>query len=142
MVCPVMFISPFLPAIVLALRKFGGSAEFPEQLDQRRALGPGEPSRHKIHRRFVTGEYFRCVLLSSRRQPDDAGPAIALVRFACHEAARLESVNGSGYRSAGELDASANLVDGLWSFVEQHLHDCEVGEANVGRLDAARRQAL
>src|SRR5438876_11112317 len=143
MICLVMSVSaPFLPAIVLALRKFGGSAEFPEQLDQRRALGPGEPSRHKIHRRFVTGEYFRRLLLSSRREPDDAGPAIALVRFARHKAARLESVHGGGYRSAGELDASANLVDGLWSFVEQHLHDREVREADLGRLNAARRQAL
>src|SRR5439155_26047401 len=123
-------------------RKCRGSAEFPEQLDQRRALGPGEPSRHKIHRRFVTGEYFRRLLLSSRREPDDAGPAIALVRFARHKAARLESVHGCGYRSAGELDPSANLVDGLWSLVEQHLHDCEVREADLGRLDAARRQAL
>src|SRR2546425_9346019 len=36
----------------------------------------------------------------------------------------------------------ANRTYGLRSFVEKHLHDREVGEAHLGRLDAAGRQAL
>src|SRR5207249_1314319 len=71
-----------------------------------------------------------------------AGPAIALVRLARHQSLGFESIHGRGDRSAGELDAPADLVDRLRSFVEQHLHHREVGEADPGGLDAEGRQSL
>src|SRR5437867_9535569 len=49
--------------------------------------------------------------------------------------------HGGGDRSAGELDSPTDLVDGLRSFVKQHLEDGEVREAHLGRLDTAIREA-
>ena len=120
----------------------GGRSELLEQPNKRRALGLGEPTRCQIHHRLVTGEYPGRLLFARRRQPNDASPSVARMGLARDQAERLESIHSRRDRSARELDSTTNLIYRLRSFVEQHLHDREVGEAHIGRLDAARGQAL
>src|SRR4030095_8276198 len=49
----------------------------------------------------------------------------------------LEAIDGRRHRSAGEIDAAAQLADGLRTFVQQRFEDGEVREAHVERFDAA-----
>src|SRR5712692_443842 len=129
------------PQRLRCCRSAGGNAELLEQLNERRALGLREPTRRQIHGRLVTGEYFGRLLISPRRQPNDAGSPIALVGLARHQAAGLESIHSGSDRPAGELDAPADLIDRLWSLVKKQLHDPKVGQAYLERLDALSRQA-
>src|SRR5439155_18786076 len=120
----------------------GGNAELLEERNERRALDLRERTRCHIHRRLVTGEYLGRLLFACRRQPNDASPSVARVGLARDQAARRESIHSRGDCSTRELDSTANRTYGLRSFVEKHLHDREVGEARLGRLDAAGRKAL
>src|SRR5437588_3658283 len=62
--------------------------------------------------------------------------------LARNQASSLESIHCRGDRPAGERDAPSDLIDRLWSLVKKQLHDPEVGEAHLKRLDALSRQAL
>src|SRR5438034_8496909 len=113
--------------MVLVLQLFWGclshgrSAELPEQLDEGRALGLRETSRGRIHRRLVNGEYLGGLPFARRRQPNDASSSVARVGLAGDETQGLESIDRRGDRSTGELDSPTNLIDGLRTFVEEHL---------------------
>src|SRR5437667_6060382 len=137
----VMVDKPIEQRLALLRSSLGGSAERLEELNERRALGLRERTRCQVHRRLVTSENLGRLLFAGRRQSNDASPSVARVGFARDQVSRLESIHSRGDCSAGELDPTPNLVYRLRSFVEKHLHDREVGEANLG-LDAARRQTL
>src|SRR5438874_5055262 len=62
--------------------------------------------------------------------------------LARHQASSLESIHRGGDRPAGERDAPPDLIDRLWPLVKKQLHDSEVGQAHIQRLNALRRQAL
>src|SRR4030095_558769 len=88
----------------------GRSAELPEQLNERRALGLRETTRGRIHRRLVNGEYLGGLLFSRRRQPNNASPSVARVGLAGDETQGLESIHRRGDRSTGELASPYNLI--------------------------------
>src|SRR5258708_3584327 len=108
----------------------GGNAELPEQPDERRALAFRERPRCCIHRPPVAGEEPGRLLPSGRGQPDDAGPAVARVSLPGDEIAGFEAIHRGRDGSAGEPDAPADLVDGLRSYVEEHLHDTKIRKAH------------
>jgi len=60
----------------------------------------------------LTGEDAAGLLFSPRGQPNHAGPPIALMGLAHHQASSLESIHRGRDRAAGERDAPPDLVDG------------------------------
>src|SRR5713101_1899442 len=130
------------PQRLRCCRSAGGNAELLEQLNERGPLGLREPTRCQIHGRLVNGEYLGRLLFARRGQPNDASPSVARVGLARDQVARLESIHSGGDRPTGELDAPANLIDRLRSLVKKHLHDREIRQPHLGRLNALDRQAL
>src|SRR5258708_18626808 len=67
-----------------------------------------------------------------------AGPPIALMGLARHQASSLESIHRGGDRPAGERDAPPDLIDGLWPLVkkrsEEHTSELQSPDHLVCRL--------
>jgi hypothetical protein len=115
----------------------GRAAKLLDEPDERRPFTLGQAPGGAIHRVPVMTEDLADALGTLGGQRNDPTSSVGFVGAAHDQPPFLESIDRSGDRTAGELDALTNGVDRLRSAVEQQLQDRKVREAHVNGLEAA-----